>query len=104
MSYSFITEDIKKQLYYNHNTTDFGTESIAKEPVVVKYFNPMGAGDWWVYSMDDNGYMYGIADIFTPEYGEFHISELQSNGIERDMHYTGPDTFEEVMIQQKGRY
>lgn len=103
MSYSFITKEIESQLYHNHKTTDFATESISKEPVVVKYFNPYGAGDWWVYSIDDNGFMFGIADIFTPEYGEFHISELQDNGIERDMCYVGPSTFEEVMTQQKGR-
>lgn len=103
MSYSFITKEIESQLYHNHKTTDFATESISKEPVVVKYFNPYGAGDWWVYSIDDNGFMFGIADIFTPEYGEFHISELQDNGIERDMCYVGPGTFEEVMTQQKGR-
>ena len=101
MSYSFITEDIKKQLLHNHKNTNFATESISKEPVVVKYFNPMGAGDWWVYSMDERGYMFGIADIFCPEYGDFHIDELKENGIERDMYYTGPDTFEAVMIQQK---
>ena len=103
MSYSFITKDIEKLLRYNHKNTDFATESISKEPVVVKYFNPIGAGDWWAYSMDEEGIMFGIADIFEPEYGYFHINELKQNGIERDMYYSGPDTFEEVMIQQKGR-
>tara|TARA_R100000773_G_C4193639_1_gene98596 strand:+ start:166 stop:477 length:312 start_codon:yes stop_codon:yes gene_type:complete len=103
MSYSFITKDIEKLLRYNHKNTDFATESIGKEPVVVKYFNPIGAGDWWAYSMDEEGIMFGIADIFEPEYGYFHINELKQNGIERDMYYSGPDTFEEVMIQQKGR-
>ena len=53
--------------------------------------------------MDERGYMFGIADIFTPEYGDFHIDELKQNGIERDMYYSGPGTFEEVMTQQKGR-
>ena len=103
MSYSFITEDIKKLLIHNHENTDFGTESISKEPVVVRFFNPKGIGEWWVYSMDKQGYMFGIADIFCPEYGAFHIDDLKNNGIERDRYYTGPDTFEEVMIQQKGR-
>jgi hypothetical protein len=102
MKYSFITEDIEKQLYHNHETTDFGIESIAKRPVVVKYFNPNGAGDWWVYSIDDQGYMFGIADIFEVEYGSFHIDELKSNGIERDMYYT-PETFDEVIIERKRR-
>tara|TARA_S200002703_G_scaffold150472_1_gene148858 strand:+ start:341 stop:655 length:315 start_codon:yes stop_codon:yes gene_type:complete len=97
-----ITKEIEKQLLYNHKNTDFGTESIAKKPVVVKYFNPMGVGDWWAYSMDNNGYMFGIADIFTPEYGDFHIDELKENGIERDMYYT-PETFEEVIIKRKRR-
>lgn len=103
MSYSFITKDIENQLLFNHNNTNFATESIGKEPVVVKFFNPMGAGDWWVYSMDEEGRMFGIANIFEAEYGSFHIDELKLNGIERDMYYTGPDTFDEVMIQQKGR-
>ena len=103
MSYSLITNDIRKLLRYNHKNTNFATESIGKEPVVVRFFNPKGAGEWWAYSMDEHGYMFGIADIFFPEYGDFHIDELKQNGIERDRYYTGPDTFEEVMIQQKGR-
>ena len=103
MSYSFITKDIENLLRYNHKNTDFSTASIANEPVVVKFFNPYGPGDWWAYSMDERGYIFGIADIFTPEYGEVHIDELKQNGIERDICYTGPDTFAEVMIQQKRR-
>lgn len=98
-----ITKEIEKQLLYNYKNTNFATESIGKELVVVKFFNPYGTGNWWAYSMDSTGYMFGIADIFTPEYGDFHIDELKENGIERDMYYA-PETFEEVMIQQKGRY
>lgn len=101
MLYSFITDKIKEKLIENHNNTDFALESIAKKPVVVKYFNPRGRGDWWVYSMDDEGYMYGIADIFEAEYGSFHIEELRQNKIERDMYYTGPKTFDEVIIERK---
>jgi len=100
MAYTLITNDIKKLLRYNH---DSPIESIAKEPVAVKFFNPYGPGDWWAYSMDEEGRMFGIADIFEPEYGYFHIDELKECGVERDMYYTGPDTFEAVMIQQKGR-
>ena len=51
--------------------------------------------------MDDEGYMYGIADIFEAEYGSFHIEELRQNKIERDMYYTGPKTFDEVIIERK---
>jgi len=103
MSYSFITDEIITTLRVNHSKTDFATESIGKKDIVVKFFNPYGPGDWWIYSIDDTGMIFGIADIFEPEYGYVYLNDLKNNNIERDMHYSGPNTFEEVMIQQKGR-
>ena len=75
MSYSFITDKIIQTLRDNHDNTDFATESIADKPVVVKFFNPYGRGDWWAYSMDKNNRLFGIADIFEPEYGLFDLSD-----------------------------
>ena len=100
-TYSFITDKIIQTLRDNHDNTDFATESIADKPVVVKFFNPYGAGDWWAYSMDEHNRLFGIADIFEPEYGSFNLSELRLNSIERDLYYCGPETFGEVMKERK---
>tara|TARA_Y100000004_G_scaffold110610_1_gene124107 strand:+ start:169 stop:480 length:312 start_codon:yes stop_codon:yes gene_type:complete len=100
MEYSFITDEIIKTLKDNHANADWSTKSIADDLVVVKYFNPFGAGNWWVYSMDEHNRMFGIADIFEPEYGYFMMQDLKDNDIERDLYYT-PKTFNQVMQKQK---
>ena len=81
-------------------------KSITDEKVVVKWFNPSGQATWCVFSIDDNGDCFGVAQLFgrdTREYGYFNIDEIKAIkcppfglGIERDMHYTS-QTFGEII-------
>jgi len=67
--------------------------------IVVKFFNPTGAGTWLITSMDeDNDTMWGLCDLGfgCVEYGAVSLRELQSYrspfgglGIERDIHFRG---------------
>ena len=65
--------------------------------IIVKFFNPCGAGTWWVLEAeqreDGDWEFFGIAEIYEREYGYFTLSELQSIQlpfgltIERDMYF-----------------
>ena len=91
-----LTKEIEKRLearpYRSQDGTGFNAE------VVVKFFNPVGAGEWLITEgekQDDGDWLlYGYCHIFEWEWGTVMLSELQSLklpfglGIERDM-YTG---------------
>lgn len=63
--------------------------------IVAKYFNPTGAGTWYLMNMDpeDEDYSWGIVDLFEVEMGSFSKSELENFkgalglGIERDLYF-----------------
>ena len=96
-----LTKAIEKKLLLNQNK-----ELKETDTVVVKFFNPSGQATWWLYSMDDKGICFGLAQLFgrdTREYGYFDINEIKSIKcppfglpIERDMYYT-PETFGELL-------
>ena len=50
--------------------------------VVVKYFNPVGAGTWYVLEGEkqENGdyLFFGFVELLEAEYGYFSLSELQN--------------------------
>ena len=64
--------------------------------VVAKFFNPTGAGTWYLMNQDPNDpdYCWGICRIFEWEIGSFSKSDLENFkgrmglGIERDLHFT----------------
>ena len=98
---------LKEQYEKLRNNATRGLEkSITDEKVVVKLFNPSGSATWWIYSIDDNGDCFGVAQLFgrdTREYGYFNINEIKAIKcppfglpIERDMYYT-PETFGELL-------
>lgn len=66
-----------------------------KQVVVAKFFNPSGAGTWWLMNQDpnDTDYLWGVVDLFEVEVGSFSKSELENYvgvfglGIERDIHF-----------------
>lgn len=95
----FTNEIIRKLRKNNRDKTG---ASIADKKVVVKLFNPQGLGTWWLYSMDNNGNCFGIAQLQDREYGYTNIDELKAVRlpmglkIERDMYYT-PQTFGELL-------
>jgi len=63
--------------------------------IIAKFFNPTGAGTWYLMNMDpeDEDYCWGIVDLFEVEMGSFSKSELEnfkgplSLGIERDLYF-----------------
>lgn len=67
--------------------------------VIVKYFNPVGAGSWYILEgekQDDGDWLlYGLCSIFETEYGYVLLSELENLRlpfgltIERDLYSKG---------------
>jgi hypothetical protein len=66
-----------------------------KQMVVAKFFNPTGAGSWYLMNTDpeDEDYCWGIVDLLEIEVGSFPKSELENFrgpldlGIERDLYF-----------------
>jgi len=97
-----ITKEIEKKLPPLGSTDSKKPEDV---PIVVKFFNPNGAGSWYVTEGDlKTGELFGYAEIQKGmgELGFISLHELQSFrgrmglGIERDMYY-GKHTLKEVM-------
>ena len=70
----------------------------APDPVpVVRFFNPVGAATWLATELDEDGILFGLADLGLgcPELGSFALEELESIrrpfglGIERDILFEG---------------
>lgn len=70
----------------------------AREPdprPVVRFFNPVGAATWLATEIDEEGILFGLADLGfgCPELGSFSAAELAAVrlpfglGIERDLHF-----------------
>ena len=64
------------------------------DPVpVARFFNPLGTATWLATELDEDGILFGLADLGLgcPELGSFSLRELQSLrlpfglGIERDI-------------------
>lgn len=63
--------------------------------VVAKFFNPCGAGTWYLMNMDpeDEDYCWGFCQLFESEIGSFSRFELENTkvgfglGIERDLYF-----------------
>ena len=81
--YGFIDGDVRK----TSECTDF--------PPVVKLFNPVGTGTWYLSELDDQDIAFGLCDLGHPEWGYVDLNELKSLklpfglGIERDIHWNG---------------
>lgn len=69
---------------------------LESQVIVAKFFNPTGAGSWYLMNQDlnDPDYLWGIVDLFEVEMGSFLKSELEGYkgrmglGIERDLNFT----------------
>jgi len=99
----FTKEILNKlpKLYANEN------KSMEETRVILKLFNPCGAGTWYITEYDP-GYKlaFGFTDLGDPEMAELgyvSIQELENYrgplglGIERDMHFGYEHTLAEVM-------
>lgn len=77
--------------------------------VIVKYFNPMGAGTWLVTEaeqlLDGDWKFFGYMYIFEWEWGYVLLSELQEVklpfglGIERDLHLADDVTVRNCILK-----
>ena len=82
----------------------YSQEDVPDPLVRAHFFNPSGAGDWWIIegSHDGDDYrMFGLCDLGWPELGYVCLNELQDYpgrfglGIERDRYWV-PKPLSEV--------
>lgn len=86
-----FTNEIKEKAKTQYR---LGAE-MENQMIVAKFFNPAGAGTWYLMNMDpeDEDYCWGIVDLFEVEMGSFSKSELENFkgalglGIERDLYF-----------------
>ena len=88
-----------------------GNKSMKDIKIVVKLFNPMGAGTWYLYEhVEEDIYMCfaNLGDPMCAEMGTVSLTELEELklpfglGIERDMHFDPLSmTLEEVYNKVK---
>lgn len=82
----------------------YSQDNVADPVVLVHYFNPTGAGDWYVTEggmVDGDFIFFGLVNLLDTELGYFSLNELQSVRlrfglrIERDL-YWNPKPLSEV--------
>lgn len=92
-----------------------GNKSAKDIKIVMKLFNPSGAGTWYLYEREDEDIYWGFVNLGDPEMSEcgtVSMSELLAYrgrfglGIERDMHFKPLSmSLEEVMNKvQSGQH
>jgi len=97
-----LTKELEKRF------KEIGRQEGKEDPiVVVKFFNPCGAGTWWATEYDPKRKVFfGYVSIFgdhNDEWGDFALDELKSIkgfgglGIERDL-YCGEKKISEFKI------
>lgn len=88
-----ITKAIENQLL-KHPLYSIDSEN--EKDILVKFFNPCGAGTWYVFEAEKNGddwTFFGLVDLHEKELGYFTLSELESiklpcgMAIERDKYF-----------------
>ena len=86
-----LTKSIERKLRANAADPD------GNHKPVMKLFDPTGSGTWLISEMDENGMMFGLADLGmgSPELGYIYLPELAEYrgllglGIERDTWFKG---------------
>ena len=88
-----ITKEIE-QAFAKQGYT--GNKSAKDIKIVLKLFNPTGAGTWYLYEKEDEDIYWGFVNLgcsYEAECGTVSMSELMAFkgrfglGIERDMHF-----------------
>ena len=88
-------------------------DEIKDHKCLVKLFNPVGRGTWWIIDQDpkDEDYLWCVAKLFDdigPEVGSVSLSDMQKTkgfgglGIERDIHFK-PMLVSEIMEKERAR-
>lgn len=89
-----LIESLKRQIP-SFNSTDH--LPLNEKVAVAKFFNPMGAGTWYVIEGEEHDgdfIFFGLVDLHEQEFGYFSLSELESVAlpfglkIERDLRFT----------------
>lgn len=73
-----ITKAIEKKL---ENTPFYSTDGNPIKDVLVKFFNPCGAGTWYVFEAEKHGddwEFFGLVDLYEKELGYFTLKQLES--------------------------
>jgi len=90
-----LTKEIEDKLRANyriHKSQEASGQEVSFPPVV-KLFNPVGVGTWYLSELDDQDIAFGLCDLGHPEWGYVDLNELKSLklpfglGIERDIHW-----------------
>lgn len=95
-----LTSDLHARLRANDRARCEADSNAASAPdpvPVVRFFNPLGQATWLASEIDEDGILFGVADLGfgCPELGSFALSELEAIrlpfglGIERDLHFEG---------------
>ena len=88
-----LTSEILKAFAKQGRT---GNKSAKDIKIVMKLFNPVGAGTWYLYEKEDDDIYWGFVNLGDPEMSEcgtVSMTELMNFrgrfglGIERDMHF-----------------
>jgi hypothetical protein len=99
-----ITKQIEKAMppLYSHDG-----KSPNDVPIIVKFFNPMGAGTWYITEGNlSDGTLFGLCSIQEPELGYVSLHELEGLrlpaglGIERDLHLPKGFTLADAMKRE----
>lgn len=91
-----LTPDLAARLLANAEARRVALAQGLREPdlhPVVRFFNPLGAATWLATEIDEDGILFGLADLGfgCPELGSFALFELEGIrlpfglGIERDL-------------------
>ncbi|MBO9376935.1 DUF2958 domain-containing protein [Sphingomonas histidinilytica] len=95
-----VTPELRDQLRANHRARREALRCGEPAPdsvPVVRFFNPLGPATWLATELDEDGILFGLADLGfgCPELGSFALEELESIqlpfglGIERDVLFEG---------------
>lgn len=105
-----LTKAIEKAFEKQGDTSQKSSKDIK---VICKFFNPMGAGTWWVYERISEDVFMCFALLDDPafaELGTISLSEMQAIklpfglGIERDTSFEiGEKTVQQVIDEVQGR-
>lgn len=88
-----ITKEIEQAFQKQGKTGRMSAKDIK---IVLKLFNPTGAGTWYLYEKEDEDIYWGFVNLgcsYEAECGTVSMSELMAFkgrfglGIERDMHF-----------------
>lgn len=101
-----LTKPQRTQMIKNHEQQD-GTK---KFDCVVKLFNPLGMGTWYLSELDPKtNIAYGLCVLHEAEYGYVSLDELSNTdvgmglGIERDIMWPSGLSLQECMTIQMRR-